>query len=212
MSAAHTAHGMSDAAVMEALLHRARQGDLSAWADLVYRHQDIAYRMAYLLVRSTDDAGEVTRDALIRAYRALPSLRREQVFLPWLLRIIAAEARHRRREVGRAPYGARRDGGSTLRAGHGDGNGRGPEDGIPARHGGVSPAEAGGWPGYQQALAAAIDRLAEEDRLLIFCRHLLGMSEADAAQVLGVSADSMDERARAALRRLRERMASAGSG
>lgn len=212
MSAAHTAHGMSDAEVVEALLHRAREGDLSAWADLVYRHQDTAYRMSYLLVRSTSDAGEVTRDALIRAYRALPSLRREQVFLPWLLRIVAAEARNRRREIGRAPYGVRRDGRSTFRAGHGDGNGLGADDGMVARHGGVSPAEAGGWPGYQQALSAALDRLAEEDRMLIFCRHLLGMSEADAAQVLGVGADSMDARARAALRRLRERMASGGSG
>ena len=84
-----------------ALIERARHGDHEAYAALVRSHQDVVFRTAYLITRSAADAEDVTQEAFIKAYRALPRFREGAPFRPWILRIAANEARNRRRAIGR---------------------------------------------------------------------------------------------------------------
>src|SRR5215218_3647441 len=83
------------------LVERARRGDLEAWETLVRTYQGIALRTAYLLAGNAADAEEAAQDAFVKAYRALWRFRTGAPFKPWLLRIVANEARNRRRSAGR---------------------------------------------------------------------------------------------------------------
>lgn len=83
------------------LVERARRGEALAYGELVQRHRDAAFRTAYLLTGSAADAEESAQDGFVKAYRALGSFRAGAPFRPWLLRIVANDARNRRRARGR---------------------------------------------------------------------------------------------------------------
>ena len=84
-----------------ALVERARQGDAVAYGSLVRAHQDIAFRVACLAGGSAADAEEAAQEGFVKAWRALPRFRTGAPFRPWLLAIVANEARNRRRAAGR---------------------------------------------------------------------------------------------------------------
>jgi RNA polymerase sigma-70 factor (ECF subfamily) len=84
-----------------ALIARAQGGDAVAYGSLVRAHQDIAFRVACLAGGSAADAEEAAQEAFVKAWRALPRFRAGAPFRPWLLAIVANEARNRRRAAGR---------------------------------------------------------------------------------------------------------------
>ena len=83
------------------LVERAKRGDLRAWETIVRGYQGLAFRTAYLLSGNAADAEEAVQDGFVKAYRALGRFRRGAPLRPWLLRIVANEARNRRRSAGR---------------------------------------------------------------------------------------------------------------
>jgi len=72
----------------QALVRQAQQGDQEAFATLVTRHQRYVYNLAYRLLRDTDEAADLTQEALFRAWRGLGSFRGESKFTTWLYRIV----------------------------------------------------------------------------------------------------------------------------
>ncbi len=72
----------------DAAVQRARAGDLEAFNELVLRHQDAAFNVAYRLLGDPDTAADVTQDALIAAYRKLDTYHSGS-FRAWLLRIVS---------------------------------------------------------------------------------------------------------------------------
>ena len=84
-----------------AVLIRAKNGDDHAWTELIKTHQEVAFRLAYLLIGHESDAEDVTQDAFVRAYRYLDSLDVERPFRPWLLRIVRNQAYNQLRSVKR---------------------------------------------------------------------------------------------------------------
>lgn len=79
------------------LVALARSGDADAFGQLVTRHQAAAYRAALAALRNPHDAEDVTQDAFVRAWRALPGYRGEAAFRTWLLTIVWKRALTRRR-------------------------------------------------------------------------------------------------------------------
>jgi RNA polymerase sigma-70 factor, ECF subfamily len=79
------------------LLKRFRSGDESAFDDLVLRHQQRAFNVAYQLLRVHEDATEVAQDAFVRAYRNLDSFHGECEFTTWLHRIVVNLAHNKYR-------------------------------------------------------------------------------------------------------------------
>lgn len=83
---------------------RAAAGDPAAFRVLVERHQSRAYALALRFVRSAPDAEDVTQEAFVKAWNALPGFRGESGFGTWLHRIVArcaldrAEVLQRRRK------------------------------------------------------------------------------------------------------------------
>ena len=83
------------------LVARARSGDDRAFGMLVARHQTVAFRTAYVICGDTADAEDAAQDAFIKARAAMGRFRAGAPFRPWLLTIVANEARNRRRAAGR---------------------------------------------------------------------------------------------------------------
>jgi len=165
-------------------IERARQGDGSAWLALVREHQGPAFRLAYLLLGSADDAEDVTQEAFIRAFRSLDRFDAGRPFRPWLLRIAANLAHNRRRSIGRYLAAVER----LFRAE--------PE----ARTQGAGPAleeqeEA-------RLLWKAVGRLKPADREVIYLRYFLDLPVEETAGVLGVPPGTVKSRLHRALARL----------
>lgn len=169
------------------LIERAKRGDSAAYEALVRANQGIAFRTAYLIAGNADDAEEAAQDGFVKAYRALGRFRRGAPFRPWLLQIVANEARNRRRSAGRRAS-------LTLRAA----DEVRPGDAVPSPEAAVLSDER------RSELLAAVNGLREEERLVVGCRFFLGLSEDETAQALGLRLGTVKSRTARALARLRE--------
>ena len=166
-----------------------RPRDLDSYDQLVREHQGIAFRTAYVITGSAADAEEVVQDAFVKAYRARGRFRSGAPFRPWLLAIVANEARNRRRSS------ARRARLSLELAEERPSGGAAP-----------SPAVALLAREERAELLAAVDRLGEEQRAAVACRYFLGLSEAETAAVLGCRPGTVKSRLSRALARLEEEL------
>jgi RNA polymerase sigma-70 factor (ECF subfamily) len=169
------------------LVERARRGDEGAYEELVRAHQGIAFRTAYVIAGNASDAEEAAQDAFVKAYRALGRFRRGSPFRPWLLRIVANEARNRRRSAGRRAA-------LSLRAAADESSG----DAAPSPEGVLLADEE------RDRLLAAVNELREEERLVIACRFFLELSEEETAATLDVRLGTVKSRTSRALEHLRE--------
>jgi RNA polymerase sigma-70 factor (ECF subfamily) len=82
------------------LVARFRDGDDSAFDQLVLRHRRSVYRLAYRLMGGHAEADDLSQEAFLRAYRGLRRFRGEARFGTWLTRIVvnlALDARKARR-------------------------------------------------------------------------------------------------------------------
>src|ERR1035437_2637388 len=77
----------------EACVRRAQAGDRKAFSELVRRHQRPVYRYLLRMLGSHDDAMELTQEAFIKAWQALPQWQPEAQFRTWLFRIANNTAR-----------------------------------------------------------------------------------------------------------------------
>ena len=170
------------------LVEQARRGDAGAFGSLVQRYQDIALRVAYLIAGDADEAEDIAQDAFVKAHAALSRFRADAPFRPWLLQIVANEARNRRRAAGRRAHLA-------LRAGHAASG-----DAAP------SPEAAALADEQRRALLAAVDTLRDDDRRAIACRYFLDLSEAEMAEALGCARGTVKSRLSRALTRLRAQL------
>jgi len=78
---------MGDREVDQQLVERAQRGDKRAFELLVTKYQRKLGRLLSRLVRDPAEGEDVTQEAVIKAYRALPSFRGESAFYTWLYRI-----------------------------------------------------------------------------------------------------------------------------
>lgn len=169
------------------LIDRARGGDTAAYGDLVRRHQQIAFRLALVITGSAADAEEAAQDGFVKAWRALSRFRTGEPFRPWLLAIVANEARSRRRS-------------SARRAALVDAVAAGlpvvvPED---------DPSALAVKAERRAGLLAAVNRLAPDHREVVGLRYFLDLGEAEMAAALGCRAGTVKSRLSRALARLAE--------
>jgi RNA polymerase sigma factor (sigma-70 family) len=139
-------------------------------------------RIAALMCGAAD-APDVTQEAFVKAWRALDRFRPGAPFRPWLLAIVANEARNARRSAGRRAALATRatDGADTT----------------------ASTEEVVLTADDRTRLLRALEQLAPIDRDVISCRYLSDLSERETAAVLGCRPGTVKSRLSRALERLR---------
>jgi RNA polymerase sigma factor (sigma-70 family) len=179
----------------DALVRRAQDGDVNAYAELVRRHQDPVVRLAYVLCGSGVDVEDVAQEAFVKAYLAIDRVRPGGSFRSWLLRIAANEASNRRRSAGRrAGYELRL---ATDRAS---------VEAAPSPEVAVLAGES-----HRGALVA-LAALPRRQRDVVACRYLAGLSESETAEVLGLAVGTVKSRSARALARLRHQLEGAPDG
>lgn len=78
---------MSDREIDQQLVERAQRGDKHAFELLVTKYQRKLQRLLSRFIRDSTEVEDVTQEAFIKAYRALPSFRGDSAFYTWLYRI-----------------------------------------------------------------------------------------------------------------------------
>lgn len=79
---------MADRERLIAVVRRAQARDEDAFAELVRLYQDHAVAFAAALLNDHDAAQDIAQEALVDAYRLLPSLREPAAFPAWLRTIV----------------------------------------------------------------------------------------------------------------------------
>ncbi len=173
------------------LAKKARDGDVGAYERLVREHQTVAFRAAYTITGSAAEAEDAAQEAFIKAYRALNSFRSGALFRPWLLAIVANEARNRRRSAGRRAN-------LVLRAAKSASATTPSPEAMPEAA--VIASER------REELLLGVKGLGESDRMVISCRYFLELSEEETAATLGCARGTVKSRLSRAVAKLRETM------
>lgn len=174
------------------LVERATKGDGNAYNVLVTRHQDVAFRTAFLIAGSTGEAEDAVQEAFVKAFYALPRFKRGASFRAWLLAIVANEARNRLRSAGRRAHLAARAGAD-----------RSSGDAAPSPEAAVLARE------QEEELLAALNSLGDADRLVISLRYFMDLNEKEMAAVLECPRGTVKSRLSRAMAQLRAALAAA---
>ncbi len=167
-----------------AAIAAARAGDREAFAVLVTRYQEVAFRAAYLVVRDAAAAEDVAQEAFIRAHRSISGFRAGEPFRPWLLRIVTNLALNDVRARGRR-------GGLLARFG------RQPVESAPEPEGVLLASES------QRLLWRAMNELSPDDRVVLYLRYFLELPEKEIAVAIGKAPGTVKSRLSRAGVRLR---------
>lgn len=165
---------MGDREIDQLLVERAQRGDKHAFELLVAKYQRKLARLLSRFIRDAAEVEDVSQEAFIKAYRALPSFRGESAFYTWLYRIGINTAKNYLVAQGRrAPTVTVYDneeaegfeGGDELR----DVNT--PENALMSKE-------------IAQTVNSAVEALPEELRTAITLREIEGLSYEDIAEVM----------------------------
>ena len=149
------------------LVIRARGGDRSAFEELVRRHADRLHAVVVRLVDDDHDAQEVTQQAFLRAWRAMPKFKGDAQFFTWLYRIGVNEANRR------LALGARGPGQDSLHE-----IAHEPHDRRPG------PARTTEQRDLARALEQAVRALHPDHRTALVLRDIEGLSTTQAAEIM----------------------------
>ena len=171
------------------LAEQAKVGNTAAYEKLVRDHQAVAFRTAYLITGDVSEAEDAAQEAFVKAYHGLRRFRSGAPFKPWLLTIVANEAKNRRKAAGQRAKLA-------LRAAQKD----------PPSNASFSTEAVVVATERRSELLATLGDLRQEDRQVIAFRYFLGLSEAETAAALGCAQGTVKSRLARAIGRLRKRM------
>jgi RNA polymerase sigma-70 factor, ECF subfamily len=170
------------------LVGRSQAGDIEALCELVERHRVVALRVGYAIVGS--EAEDVVQEAFVRAARNIDRFRGESPFRPWLLTIVANEARNRRRSASRRNALQLRIAQRDAADAAGMRDTRSSEEVAMANE-------------RRQWLLHAVAGLPDRDREVIALRYFADLSEAETATALALPVGTVKSRLSRALVRLR---------
>lgn len=146
------------------LVRRAQEGYVDAYAELIDRHGQLAYRVALRLLGNHQDAEDVAQEALVTAWQQLPRFKARSSFSTWLYQIVT------RKTLNRITRTRTTESLDLL----GD---------VP---------KAGEEPGQQterkltiDAVTDAVAALPPPQRIAIVLRHFEGLSNAEIARITG---------------------------
>jgi len=80
---------------------RVLSGDVSAYASLVAKHKNLVFSIVLKIVNNREDAEEISQDVFLKAYQSLSTFERKSKFSTWLYRIAynAAISKTRKKRV-----------------------------------------------------------------------------------------------------------------
>jgi len=166
---------MNQRDVDAALVARVQRGDKRAFDLLVLKYQRKIMRLLSRMIRDPAEIEDVTQEAFIKAYRALPQFRGESAFYTWLYRIAINTARNWQAANNRRPLTS-----SIIETGEGE-----TFDEIDNLTDISTPESMLASRQIAETVNAAMQSLPEDLRTAILLREIEGMSYEDIAQSMG---------------------------
>ncbi len=164
---------MSDQAADQVLVKRVQEGDKRAFDMLVLKYQHKVAKLVSRYIRDSSECLDVTQEAFIKAYRALPDFRGDSAFYTWLYRIAINTAKNYLIALGRRLPTSDID---AQEAENFSG-----ESGLKEY---ASPEHIALKDEIEKTVFRAIEELPEDLRTAITLRELNGMSYEEIAQAM----------------------------
>ena len=157
-----------------ALVVRCRNGDWSAYTELVLRYRRPIYNAAFWVLRKAEDANDVTQDVFLKVAERLDEYDSRYKFFSWIYRIAVNESLNLLRRNGREEE---LDGEIEL------------PDGTSA-----SPESLGGDAEGSSRIRAALMSMSTNDRTVLMLRHFSECSYREIGEILGLDEKTVKSR------------------
>jgi RNA polymerase sigma-70 factor (ECF subfamily) len=166
------------------LVRRAREGDLTAYDELVKRYQERIYATIYHMTANHEDANDLAQDAFIKAFSALKSFKGGSSFYTWLYRIAVNKTinflKQRKNKyhlsLNDLDFNAENDPDMVALVSHK----------TPRRDAGLSE--------LQKKLNEALMKLSEPHRMVVVLHDVQGQSHDEIAEVMGCNIGTVRSR------------------
>lgn len=155
------------------LVERVQNGDKKAFDLLVIKYQQRIVNLVSRFVRNHADALDVTQDAFIKAYRALPNFRGDSAFYTWMYRIAVNTAKNHLAVQNRRPMDIDQDVSEIEQI-----------EGDHALKEYATPEHMLLRDEIQDTVIRAIEGLPEDLRIAITLREVEGLSYEDIAEAM----------------------------
>jgi RNA polymerase sigma-70 factor (ECF subfamily) len=178
------------------LVRAAKQGDVSAFEELVRRYDRNVFRIANHITHNAEDAEDVVQEAFLKAYQNLNRFQEQSKFYTWLVRIAVNEALMKLR---------RRRSDKTVSM---DQDIETEEDTIPREIADWSPNPEQQFKQEElkEILQKTIQGLPQSFRTVFVLRDVEGLSTEETAEALDLSVPAVKSRLLRARLQLRERL------
>lgn len=148
------------------------------FTDLVEKYSDLAYSVAFRMLRNVEDAEDAVQESFIAAYRALPNFKGQSKLSTWLYRIVVNTCLMKiRKDKSRAKYLS-----ETAF-----------DDAI-VYDWRNDPEDAAVNSELRELLEEGLDQISPDLRAAVVLRDVQGLSGEDAAEALGITVASLKSR------------------
>ncbi|GAB4434327.1 MAG: sigma-70 family RNA polymerase sigma factor [Chloroflexi bacterium OHK40] len=176
------------------LIAQAQQGDPQALTQLLMGQQHYVYSIAMSVLKHPEDAADLTQEAFIRLFRALPQYNGESRFTTWLYRLVVNmcrdELRRRGRQVPLAPPSTEEEEADQLAGVADDDRWADPEQALDSRE-------------LRAQVRQALGQLEEHYRLVLTLYYFEDLKYTDIAEILEIPLNTVKSH----IRRGKERLA-----
>jgi RNA polymerase sigma-70 factor (ECF subfamily) len=167
-----------------ALVAKARQGDLSAYDDLVRRYQERIYATVYHMTSNHEDANDLAQEAFIKAFHALKSFKGGSSFYTWVYRIAVNKTIN---------FLKQRKNRAQMSLDDLDFNAEHDPD-LVALISDKTPRRDIGLAELQEKLNEAMQKLSEPHRLVVTLHDVQGLSHEEIAKIMGCNIGTVRSR------------------
>jgi len=189
-----------EVALDQMLVDRFKNGDATAFDEMVERYWDRIFSMVNQLLRNSQDAEEVTQDAFIRAHKGLVNFRGESAFSTRLYQIATNLARNRYWYWWRR----KRDKSVSFDAPMGPDNDTTLAEMIPAEV--ETPDDITVTREFVTRIGKGMERLGAKHREILILRNIKNLSYEEIAAILGISVGTVKSRIARARESLRSKL------
>lgn len=175
------------------LIQRAKQGDMGAFEQLVFRYDKQVLTIAARYVQSSEDAKDIYQEVFLRVYRALPRFQFRSQFSTWLFRIttnVCLSHRSKRKRHVHASLSQESDDEHTGGLG----------DAIADKSTTDEHAEKADMAHH---VARAVEGLSPKQRMVFTLKHYEGYKIREIAEMVGLSEGTVKRYLFAATRKMR---------
>jgi RNA polymerase sigma factor (sigma-70 family) len=166
------------------LVSLARDGDLSAYDELIRRYQERIYATIYHMTSNHEDANDLAQESFIKAFQALPSFKGDSSFFTWVYRIAVNKTIN---------FLKQRKNRNMLSLNDLDVNAEHDPDLVEfVSHN--TPRRDVNLSELQEKLNVALQKLSEDHRLVITLHDIQGLSHEEISKIMGCNVGTVRSR------------------